>query len=203
MKEDFLLTGLLEPSNEAYSIAKIAGIKMCESYNKQFSKEYGISFRSIMPTNLYGVGDNYHPKNSHVIPALIRKVHEAKIENKALTVWGSGKAMREFLYVDDLASACIFMMNIENSTYEKVVDLNCSHLNVGYGEDISIKHLVYSIAKVIGYSGDINFDDSLPEGIKRKLLDSKKLNTLGWKPKVNLINGLEATYKDYLQKEKL
>ncbi|WP_416695867.1 GDP-L-fucose synthase family protein [Candidatus Pseudothioglobus sp. Uisw_050_01] len=200
MKEDYLMTGSLEPSNEAYSIAKIAGIKMCESYNKQYGKEYGLSFRSIMPTNLYGIGDNYHSKNSHVIPSLIKRVHEAKIKNETLTVWGSGDAKREFLFVDDLASASIFIMKIENSVYEKVVDLNCSHLNAGYGEDISIKNLVSCITSVVGYTGEVKYDSSLPEGMNRKLLDSQKLNKLGWMPKINLIDGLELTYKDYLKK---
>ncbi|WP_435189511.1 GDP-L-fucose synthase family protein [Pseudothioglobus sp. nBUS_23] len=199
MQENLLLTGPLETSNEAYSIAKIAGIKMCESYNKQYGESHGLSYRSIIPTNLYGTGDNYHPKNSHVIPALIRKVHEAKVMNQTLNVWGSGKAKREFLFVDDLASASIFIMNLNNDTYSKSVDLNCSHINVGYGGDMSIETLVNCIAEIVDFKGSIKFDKSQPEGVQRKFLDSSKLNHLGWNPKVSLVDGLRIAYDDFLR----
>jgi GDP-L-fucose synthase len=201
--EELLMTGSLESSNEAYSIAKIAGIKMCESYNIQYGKKLGLSYRSLMPTNLYGVGDSYHLQNSHVIPALIRKVHEAKLNNETLTVWGSGNARREFLYVDDLAAASIFTMKLDNIKYDEAINQNCSHLNAGFGDDVSIKTLVKAITAVVGYSGKVIFDDSKPEGVQRKLLDSSKLNDLGWASSVSLKDGLEVTYRDFIKNIKL
>ena len=194
MKEEMLLTGVLEPTNEPYAIAKIAGIKLCESYNRQYSRDY----RSVMPTNLYGPGDNYHPKNSHVIPALIRKFHEAKSDNASkVTIWGSGKPKREFLYVDDMASACVYVMNLDKEVYQQQVKPMQSHINVGTGQDLTIKQLAEGIAKVIGFKGKIEFDISKSDGTKRKLMDSTRLNSLGWQPKIDLEQGIKQTYKDY------
>ena len=198
MKEEYLMTGSLELSNEAYSIAKISGVKMCESYNNQYGEKFGISYRAIMPTNLYGIGDSYHEKNSHVVPALISRIHNAKENNQPIVVWGTGKARREFLYVDDLASASIFIMNIDTEAYKNFSDLNGNHINVGYGKDVSIEELVQSIADVIGFKGEIKYDSSKPEGVNRKLLDSTMLNQLGWSPKVTLEEGLKDTYADFL-----
>jgi GDP-L-fucose synthase len=195
MCEDALLTSTLEPTNEPYAIAKIAGIKLCESYNRQ----YGLDYRSVLPTNLYGPGDNYHPENSHVIPALIRRFHEAKVLNKQyVSIWGTGRPRREFLYVDDMACACIHVMNLDKGVYDKYMSPMQSHINVGYGEDITISDLADAISETVGYSGEIKFDTSKPDGVPRKLLDSKKLNLLGWKPQVNLKNGLDKTYADFL-----
>ena len=194
MKEKALLTGVLEPTNEPYAIAKIAGIKLCESYNRQYSRDY----RSVMPTNLYGPGDNYHPKNSHVIPALIRKFHEAKSDNASkVTIWGSGKPKREFLYVDDMASACVYVMNLDKEVYQQQVKPMQSHINVGTGQDLTIKQLAEGMAKVIGFKGKIEFDISKSDGTKRKLMDSTRLNSLGWRPKIDLEQGIKQTYKDY------
>ena len=194
MKEEALLTGVLEPTNEPYAIAKIAGIKLCESYNRQYSRDY----RSVMPTNLYGPGDNYHPKNSHVIPALIRKFHEAKSDNASkVTIWGSGKPKREFLYVDDMASACVYVMNLDKEVYQQQVKPMQSYINVGTGQDLTIKQLAEGMAKVIGFKGKIEFDISKSDGTKRKLMDSTRLNSLGWRPKIDLEQGIKQTYKDY------
>ena len=194
MKEETLLTGVLEPTNEPYAIAKIAGIKLCESYNRQYSRDY----RSVMPTNLYGPGDNYHPKNSHVIPALIRKFHEAKSDNASkVTIWGSGKPKREFLYVDDMASACVYVMNLDKEVYQQQVKPMQSYINVGTGQDLTIKQLAEGMAKVIGFKGKIEFDISKSDGTKRKLMDSTRLNSLGWQPKIDLEQGIKQTYKDY------
>ena len=194
MKEETLLTGVLEPTNEPYAIAKIAGIKLCESYNRQYSRDY----RSVMPTNLYGPGDNYHPKNSHVIPALIRKFHEAKSDNASkVTIWGSGKPKREFLYVDDMASACVYVMNLDKEVYQQQVKPMQSYINVGTGQDLTIKQLAEGMAKVIGFKGKIEFDISKSDGTKRKLMDSTRLNSLGWRPKIDLEQGIKQTYKDY------
>ena len=196
MREDALLTSTLEPTNEPYAIAKIAGIKLCESYNRQ----YGLDYRSVLPTNLYGPGDNYHPENSHVIPALIRRFHEAKVLNKQdVSIWGTGTPRREFLYVDDMASACIHVMNLDKGVYDKYTSPMQSHINIGYGEDITISDLANAISETVGYSGEIKFDASKPDGVSRKLLDSKKLNLLGWKPQVNLKNGLDKAYADFLR----
>jgi len=186
LKEEYLLTGKLEATNEPYAIAKIAGIKMCEAYRDQ----YGCNFISVMPTNLYGPNDNYHPENSHVLPALIRKFHEGKVNNTpCVTVWGTGNALREFLYVDDFADACVFLMNHYN---EK------EFINIGVGKDISIKDLAYLIKEITGYAGDIVFDTEKPDGTPRKLIDISKLNSLGWKPQINLEEGIASVYKDYV-----
>jgi GDP-L-fucose synthase len=195
MRESALLTGTLEPTNEPYAIAKIAGIKLCESYNRQ----YGADYRSVMPTNLYGPGDNYHPENSHVIPALIRRFHEAKVLNKLdVVIWGTGTPRREFLYVDDMATASIHVMNLDKTVYEKHTLPMQSHINVGYGDDITIADLANAVSDAVGYSGEIKFDSSKPDGTPRKLMDSTKLNSLGWKPQVNLKNGLKKAYADFL-----
>lgn len=198
IKEEYLLKGGLEPTNEPYAIAKIAGIKLCESFNRQYGKTDGIDYRSLMPTNLYGVGDNYHPTNSHVIPGLIRRFHDAtETESKSVTVWGTGKPKREFLFVDDLARACVFFMNLEKNKYDSCVEPMLSHVNVGSGSDISIKDLSYLISEITGFKGSINFDSSKPDGTPRKLLDSSKINALGWEPLVSLSEGLEIAFKDF------
>ena len=200
MKEEELLTGKLEPTNEPYAIAKISGIKLCESYNRQYHESYGVDYRSIMPTNLYGPGDNYHPENSHVIPGLIRRFHEAKTNNLPyVNVWGSGTPKREFLYVDDMASASIHVMNLDKATYDKHTSEMCSHINVGSGKELTIKEVSESIKKIVGYEGQINFDLSKPDGSPRKFIDSKRLNSLGWQPTVNLSDGLIKTYRDFIK----
>ena len=198
IKEEDLLTGKLEETNEPYAIAKIAGIKMCESYNRQYSKSYGIDYRSIMPTNLYGPGDNYHSENSHVIPGLINRFHNAKI-NKLInvTIWGTGNPKREFLYVDDMARASIFFMKKKKKIYDEQISLMCSHINVGSGKDLTIKELAEIIKDVVGYKGKINFDPTKPDGNPRKFLDSKKIKNLGFNTYVSLKEGLIKTYQDY------
>ncbi len=202
IKEKDMLTGIPEPTNEPYSIAKIAGIKLCESYNRQYGKKYGIDYRSIMPTNLYGPGDNYDLENCHVIPALIRKFHEAKIKKSPkVLVWGSGKQKREFLHVDDLAEASFKIMNLEKKKYYKNIDLRCSHINVGFGSDLSIKVLANIIKDITQYKGKIEFDVSKPDGMKKKLLNNKKMLSFGWKPKYSLKDGLKRTYIDFLAKK--
>ena len=195
MREDALLSGILESTNEPYAVAKIAGIKLCESYNRQ----YGVDYRSVMPTNLYGVGDNYHSENSHVIPALIRRFHEAKMNHAPeVIIWGSGSPMREFLYVDDMAAASVYVMNLEKSIYDQQTEPMLSHINVGFGSDVTIKELAQSISEVVGYQGLIGFDPTKPDGTPRKLMDSGRLNSLGWKAQVNLKVGLTKAYQDYL-----
>ena len=195
MKEQALLTGVLEATNEPYAIAKIAGIKLCESYNRQ----YGVDYRSVMPTNLYGVGDNYHPENSHVIPALIRRFHEAKVnKSPEVVIWGSGSPMREFLYVDDMALASVYVMNLDKSIYDQHTEPMLSHINVGFGSDVTIKSLAQTISAVVGYQGSIVFDITKPDGTARKLMDSGRLNSLGWQAQVNLKDGLTKAYQDYL-----
>ncbi len=201
MGEETLLTGTLEPTNEPYAIAKIAGIKLCESYNRQFGHSDGIDYRSVMPTNLYGPGDNYHPENSHVIPALIRRFHEAQVNQApSVTIWGTGKPRREFLYVDDMAAASVHVMNMPQVSYRQHTQLMLSHINVGCGHDITIRELAETIARVVGYQGDIAFDPSKPDGVPRKLMDSSRLNELGWKAHVGLEVGLKAAYEDFLEK---
>jgi GDP-L-fucose synthase len=201
MKEDALLTGTLEPTNEPYAIAKIAGIKLCESYNRQYGASYGVDYRSVMPTNLYGPGDNYHPENSHVIPALIRRFHEAKANNiPAVTIWGTGTPKREFLHVDDMAAASVHVMNLPKTTYDQHAQPMLSHINVGCGEDITIGELAATIARVINYQGEIVFDTSKPDGAPRKLMDISRLSSLGWKAEVGLEVGLNLAYKDFLNK---
>ncbi len=199
--EEALLTGKLEPTNEPYAIAKIAGIKMCESYNRQYGDSHGIDYRSVMPSNLYGPGDNYHSENSHVIPALIRRFHEAKVgKQQNVIIWGTGKPRREFLYVDDLAQASVHIMNLDPKIYYKNTQPLLGHINVGSGNDISIYELAQLIATVIGYDGTISFDHSRPDGTMRKLMDSQLLGKLGWHPKINLKDGLVNAYKDYLSR---
>ena len=200
IKEEYLLTGPLEKTNEPYAIAKIAGIKMCESYNRQYGKSHSIDYRSIMPTNLYGPGDNYHPENSHVIPALIYRFHEAKINNlKNVTIWGTGSPKREFLYVSDMARASIHLMNLDKNIYSKQTSSMCSHVNVGSGKDLAIKELAETIKEVVGFKGGINFDLTKPDGIPRKLLNSELIKNLGFKPEISLKNGLIKTYQDYIK----
>jgi len=200
MNEGALLTGQLEPTNEPYAIAKIAGIKLCESYNRQYGSSHGIDYRSVMPTNLYGPGDNYHPENSHVIPALIRRFHEAKIDNAAsVTIWGTGTPRREFLYVDDMAAACVHVMNLEEAVYNAHTQPMQSHINVGFGEDVSISQLAHIVGAVVGYQGDIVFDTSKPDGAPRKLMDSSLLSALGWAAQVKLEDGLSRAYSDFVR----
>ena len=200
MKENELLAGKLEPTNEPYAIAKIAGIKLCESYNRQYSKSHGIDYRSIMPTNLYGPGDNYHPDNSHVIPALIYRFHKAKVNKLPnVTIWGTGKPKREFLYVDDMASASVHLMNLDKEIYDKNTSEMCGHVNAGSGEDLTIKELAEILKQVINYKGEIKFDPSKPDGSPRKFMDSNLLNSLGWKPNIDLKEGLIKTYKKFLE----
>lgn len=189
LKEEYLLTGLLEATNEPYAIAKIAGIKLCEAYRDQ----YGCNFISVMPTNLYGIGDNYHPDNSHVLPALIRRFHEAKLNNSpSVTVWGTGSPKREFLYADDLAEACVFLM--ENYDGRELV-------NIGTGEDLTIKELAETVKRIVGYTGDLLFDTSKPDGTPRKLMDVSKLAGLGWKYSTSLEEGVKNAYDDFLKKK--
>jgi GDP-L-fucose synthase len=196
MKEDALLTGLLEPTNEPYAIAKIAGIKLCESYNRQ----HGTDFRSVMPTNLYGSGDNFYDKNSHVIPALIKRFHEAKISNnKDVLVWGTGNVLREFLYVDDMASASIFVLRVDKELYETNTKPMLSHINIGSAEEISIRELAELIKSIVGFEGKIVFDTSKPDGPPRKFIDSSRISGLGWNPKTDLFEGITKTY-DWLKK---
>jgi GDP-L-fucose synthase len=198
ISENSLLTSSLEPTNEPYAIAKIAGIKMCESYNRQYGISHGIDYRSVMPTNIYGPGDNYHPENSHVVAALIRNFHEAKIKSSPkVTVWGSGKAKREVIFVDDVARASIFIMNLQKNIYDKNTKPMCSLVNVGTGFDLSIKELSKIIQEVVGYTGTIEFDLSKPEGVPRKILDIQKIKNFGWKPEVTLIDGLTRVYEDF------
>ena len=202
MREDALLTGTLEPTNEPYAIAKIAGIKLCESYNRQYgpgsNNDHGIDYRSVMPTNLYGPGDNYHPENSHVIPALIRRFHEAKLGGAAsVAIWGTGTPKREFLYVDDMARACVHVMNLDKEIYDQHTEPMCSHINVGTGTDLTIQELAETIKAVVGYQGKITFDPTKPDGSPRKLMDSRRLNSLGWQPEVSLKDGLAKAYADF------
>ena len=198
MLESALLTGTLEPTNEPYAIAKIAGIKLCESYNRQFGASHGVDYRSVMPTNLYGPGDNYHPENSHVIPALIRRFHEAKVtKSPAVMIWGSGNPRREFLYVDDMAAASVFVMNLPKSKLDAHVQPMQSHINVGFGEDITIKELAMAVGKIVEYQGMIEFDTNKPDGAPRKLMESSRLNALGWHAQVGLDAGLAAAYQDF------
>jgi GDP-L-fucose synthase len=201
MREDALLTGTLEPTNEPYAIAKIAGIKLCESYNRQYGASHGVDYRSVMPTNLYGPGDNYHPENSHVIPALIRRFHEAKLANvPSVAIWGTGTPRREFLYVDDMAAASVHVMQLPKATYDQHTTPMQSHINVGSGSDMTIAAVAQAIAQAVGYTGQIEFDTSKPDGAPRKWMDSSRLSALGWQVRVGLKTGLSAAYKDFLDK---
>jgi len=196
MREDFLLTGTLEPTNEPYAIAKIAGIKMCESYNRQ----YGVDYRCVMPTNLYGENDNFHPQNSHVIPAMMRRFHEAQLAaSEKVVVWGTGKPMREFLHVDDMAAACVHVMSLSYDKFVAAVpNPMCSHINVGTGRDVTIAELAATMARVVGFEGNIEFDTSKPDGTPRKLMDVSRLGSLGWEYSVELEQGLGMTYEWFL-----
>jgi GDP-L-fucose synthase len=195
MREDALLTDVLEPTNEPYALAKIAGIKLCESYNRQHDTD----FRSVMPTNLYGVNDNFHPENSHVIPALMRRFHEAKVNNDAeLVVWGTGNAMREFLYVDDMAAASLFVLELDEQTYQANTKSMLSHINVGTGKDVTIREMAETIKEVVGFRGGISFDTTKPDGAPRKLIDVTRIENMGWKHDVDLEEGLQKTYDWYL-----
>jgi GDP-L-fucose synthase len=199
IREDALLTGTLESTNEPYAIAKIAGIKLCESYNRQYGASHGLDYRSVMPTNLYGPGDSYHPENSHVIPALIRRFHEAKLAHTpSVAIWGTGTPMREFLYVDDMAAASVHVMNLSHDVYAQHTTPMLSHINVGYGSDISITQAAQTIARVVGYKGHITFDACKPDGTPRKLMDSARIHGLGWQAQVNLEQGLALAYQDFL-----
>ena len=200
MREDALLTGVLEPTNEPYALAKIAGIKLCESYNRQHSTD----FRSVMPTNLYGINDNFHPENSHVIPALMRRFHQAKVNNDSeVVVWGTGKAMREFLYVDDMAEASLFVLELDEKTYQANTKSILSHINIGTGKDVTIKEMAEAMKKVVGFEGKLTFDTTKPDGAPRKLIDVTRLENMGWKYSIDLRKGLEKTYDWYLNIEKL
>ena len=204
MREDALLTGTLEPTNEPYAIAKIAGIKLCESYNRQYgpgsNDDHGIDYRSVMPTNLYGPGDNYHPENSHVIPALIRRFHEAKVSNMpSMAIWGTGTPRREFLYADDMAAASVLVMNLSKAVYDQHTQPMLSHINVGNENDVTIRELALTLGETVGYTGNITFDTTKPDGTPRKLMDSQHLRDLGWTPTVDLREGLKRAYADFLK----
>jgi GDP-L-fucose synthase len=199
VREDALLTGVLEPTNEPYAIAKIAGIKLCESYNRQYGQSHGVDYRSVMPTNLYGPGDNYHPENSHVIPALIRRFHEAKVVQAPMVViWGTGTPRREFLYVDDMATASIHVMQLSKAIYDRHTKPMQSHINVGSGSDVTISELAHRIAQTVGFTGQITFDSNKPDGAPRKWMDSARINTLGWMPHINIHEGLANAYQDFV-----
>lgn len=198
MREDALLTDVLEPTNEPYALAKIAGIKLCESYNRQ----YGTDFRSVMPTNLYGINDNFHPENSHVIPALMRRFHEAKLNGDSeVLVWGSGNAMREFLYVDDMAAASLYVLELDDGTYLANTKPMLSHINVGTGVDVTIREMAETMKRVVGFQGELKFDASKPDGAPRKLIDVSRLSSMGWNYSVDLEDGLKRTYEWYLGEE--
>jgi GDP-L-fucose synthase len=198
MSEAALLTGKLEATNEPYAIAKIAGIKLCESYNRQYGTSHGVDYRSVMPTNLYGPGDNYHPENSHVIPALIRRFHEAKVSNAPeVIVWGTGTPRREFLYVDDMAAASVFVMELDKKTYDQHTEPMQSHINVGFGSDMTIAELAKTVGNAVGYQGKISFDISKSDGSVQKWMDSSRLNKLGWQPNITIEEGLKIAYTQY------
>lgn len=200
MSENALLTGALEPTNEPYAVAKIAGVKICESFNRQFGASHGIDYRSVMPTNLYGPGDSYDPMLSHVIPGLIRRLHAARQQGlPEVPIWGSGKARREFLYVDDMARACLHVMDLPADVYRVHTEPMCSHINLGSGEDITILTLAKLVADTVGYQGRLITDLSMPDGSPRKLMDSSRLNKLGWQPSVSLEEGLKIAYADFLR----
>ena len=199
MREDALLTGVLEPTNEPYAIAKIAGIKLCESYNRQYGISHGVDYRSVMPTNLYGPGDNYHPDNSHVIPALIRRFHEAKeAQAPSVAIWGTGTPRREFLYVDDMAEASLHVMQLPKALYDQHTQPMHSHINVGSSSDVTIAELAHHVAQTVGYKGQITFDNSKPDGSPRKWMDSSRLQALGWQRQTDLQQGLATAYQDFV-----
>ena len=199
MREDALLTGVLEPTNEPYALAKIAGIKLCESYNRQ----HGTDFRSVMPTNLYGINDNFHPENSHVIPALMQRFHQAKVDNDAeVVVWGTGNAMREFLYVDDMAAASLFVLELDEKIYQTNTKPMLSHINVGTGKDVTIREMAETMKEVVRFKGNLTFDTTKPDGSPRKLIDVSRLSNMGWKYSIDLEKGIKKTYKWYLTQDK-
>ena len=200
MREEAILTDVLEPTNEPYALAKIAGIKLCESYNRQ----HGTDFRSVMPTNLYGINDNFHPENSHVIPALMQRFHQAKIDNDAeVVVWGTGNVMREFLYVDDMAQASLFVLELDEETYKANTQPMLSHINVGTGKDVTIREMAETMKEVVGFKGNLTFDTTKPDGSPRKLIDVSRLSNMGWGYSVDLKEGLKKTYKLYLKENGL
>ena len=202
MREDALLTGSLEPTNEPYAIAKIAGIKLCESFNRQYGESHGVDYRSVMPTNLYGPGDNYHPENCHVIPALIRRFYEAKVSNaSSVAIWGTGTPRREFLYVDDMAAASVHVMQLPQELYAQHTQAMQGHINVGSGSDITIVELAQTIAQTVGFTGQIEFDATKPDGAPRKWMDSTLINSLGWKAQESLSTGLAKAYADFLKQQ--
>ena len=203
IKEEELLSGKLEPTNEPYAIAKIAGIKMCESYSRQYGNSHGIDYRCVMPTNLYGPGDNYHPDNSHVVPGLIRRFHEAKVNNlKSVTIWGTGSPLREFLYVEDMARASIQVMNLGKKQYNKIVK-PMSHINIGSGQEVTINELAKKIKKIVNYKGKIKFDTFNPNGTLRKIMNISRLAKIGFKHKIYLENGLKKAYVDFEERDSL
>ena len=200
IKENAMLSDQLEATNEPYAVAKIAGIKLCESYNRQYRKSHGTDYRSVIPTSLYGPGDNYHSENSHVIPALIRKIHDAKIHQlPEVEVWGSGRPRREFVYIDDMSAAIIHVMNLDLAQYIEHTEDMMSHINIGFGSDVTIHELAKQLVKIVGYEGKIVFDSNKPDGVLRKLMDSSLIESLGWKASVSLEDGLALTYTDYLK----
>jgi GDP-L-fucose synthase len=202
MREDALLTGALEPTNEPYAIAKIAGVKLCESFNRQYGESHGVDYRSVMPTNLYGPGDNYHPENCHVIPALIRRFYEAKVSNSSsVAIWGTGTPRREFLYVDDMAAASVHVMQLPQELYAQHTQAMQGHINVGSGSDITIVELAQTIAQTVGFTGQIEFDATKPDGAPRKWMDSTLINSLGWKAQESLSTGLAKAYADFLKQQ--
>ena len=204
IKENAMLSGQVESTNEPYAVAKIAGIKLCESYNRQYRQSHGTDYRSVIPTSLYGPGDNYHSENSHVIPALIRKIHDAKIHQlPEVVVWGSGRPRREFVYIDDMSAAIIHVMNLDLAQYREHTEDMVSHINIGFGDDVAIKELAKKLVKIVGYKGKLIFDLNKPDGVLRKLMDSSLIESLGWRANVSLEDGLTLTYADYLKNKSL
>ena len=204
IKENAMLSGQVESTNEPYAVAKIAGIKLCESYNRQYRQSHGTDYRSVIPTSLYGPGDNYHSENSHVIPALIRKIHDAKIHQlPEVVVWGSGRPRREFVYIDDMSAAIIHVMNLDLAQYREHTEDMVSHINIGFGDDVAIKELAKKLVETVGYKGKLIFDLNKPDGVLRKLMDSSLIESLGWRATVSLEDGLTLTYADYLKNKSL
>ena len=204
IKENAMLSGQVEATNEPYAIAKIAGIKLCESYNRQYRESHGTDYRTVIPASLYGPGDNYHSENSHVIPALIRKIHDAKANQLSeVVVWGSGRPRREFVYIEDMSAAIIHIMNLDLAQYREHTEDMVSHINIGFGSDVTIEELAKQLVKIVGYEGRIVFDSNKPDGVFRKLMDSTLIESLGWKASVGLEDGLALTYNDYLKNKNI